>query len=330
MTAGRLKCQVELLSDLDTAFDLFEIHSQRQLLPILKQTERNILCELVTVVFHADSQSDGHTGGRNLHIASQLCQAEILVSLADGLDEVDRDASRVELSNELTERLLLFPVRCAEIRNDVQIPHRGPILDKHIPSSLKSTGQCERLMGALCPFQPRFQLKPELLVDFLLRKDRLIRLREQKQSKLLRAWPVGSFINKLPDDFERFFKRRRLTQLVLHRAAVVNNDDVVRAGSLKEAQLARIENQPRNQRHDREHDQNSNQQQQQLFDQNPATIPFLTLKQKLHRGEANLAVPQAIDQVNENRRRNQCGPADHKRRIQKVLSDPGFHEVPAK
>ena len=102
---------------------------------------------------------------------------------------------------------------------------------------------------------------------------------------------------------------------------------MMRTSPLKQTHLTGINHQSGDQCDNGQHDQNSQQEQQDLLDENPSAVALLALEQKLHGCELNAPIPQAVDQMNDDRRRNQRRASEHECRVQEVRGNPGFHVI---
>ena len=60
---------------------------------------------------------------------------------------------------------------------------------------------------------------------------------------------------------------------------------------------------------DEKHQQNAQQQEDELLDDESATIPFLRFEQEFHRRPFDAPVAQAVDEMDNDRRANQRRPA---------------------
>ena len=327
MLLRRLEHEIEFPLGRFARFDLVERQRHRQLLAVLKDRQPDFGRRLLGKVLDGHAQPHRHARRRDLQIAGEVRHRQVRVPLLDRLHEVQSHTRPVERLGRRRQRFLILPVAQPEVGEHMQMLHRAAIffVPEQRPRRVQSVDQRQRPVRRLDVLQFRVELRDERLVDIPLRKHRLLRIRQQHQRKQLRPRPSNPLRHQLFDDAHPFAKRGRVAEPIAHRTAVVQQHHVMRACSAKHRQLARIENQPREQQHESQHQQDSQQQQDQLLDQDTAAVPLLAGQQKFHRREPDLPKPQPIDQMDDDRRSDQCRAGHHKARVQKMLQQPRRH-----
>ena len=118
-----------------------------------------------------------------------------------------------------------------------------------------------------------------------------------------------------------------LPDAVLHAAAVVDQHNVMRLGFLEQVEHPRISGKSADQQDRQQHEGNPRGQEQKLLDQNPALVSLLAGEQEFHRREPDPTVPEAVQQMDDDRRSKERRRAVRPgvTGVNKVVDDPVGH-----
>ena len=155
-----------------------------------------------------------------------------------------------------------------------------------------------------------------------------LRLGDADERQRLRPRSPRAFGHDLPHDVLGGGEHGRVAAaLLLHRAGVVEQHDVIRLLPLQQGHLAGIQQRPGDERDDRRHRQDAEQQQQQLLDQQPPAVLLLAGQQKLHRRPLHPPVPHPVDEVNDDGDADEQRRRQNERRIGKQTAKPSARQT---
>ena len=102
-----------------------------------------------------------------------------------------------------------------------------------------------------------------------------------------------------------FVESGRLVPAITHRVAVIEQHEVMRGAATEEAQPFVAENEMRQHQHEHGDNAHSREEQQQLLEEDPASVTALAFEQELHRGPFDALLPAQVDQMDQDRHRDE-------------------------